>query len=180
MDLCFVGDHSWSSFWFSNKQHYLSISFLSVYMCVRMPLSSRSIAGVPSSRALLVFPPHHRDMCAFLIDGCVATKQQKKMETSVTQKNLTWSNWRFVTKTFESKYHFFFWESPSSPWSFFWNPERWGSTANCTPFMGHGTVTVISLGTVLGTVSPIIISEMEMWRCPDYLFTVAESRGGII
>ena len=30
------------------------------------------------------------------------------------------------------------------------------------------------------TVSAIIIGEMEMWRCPDYLFTVAESRGGII
>ena len=46
--------------------------------------------------------------------------------------------------------------------------------------MGHGTVTVISLGTALRTVSPIIINEMEMWGCPDYLFTVAESRGGII
>jgi len=74
---------------------FCSISFLSVYMCVRMPLSSRSIAGVPSSRAFPVFPPHH--MCVFLIDGCVGTKQQKKTETSVTQKNLTWSNWRFVT-----------------------------------------------------------------------------------
>jgi len=30
------------------------------------------------------------------------------------------------------------------------------------------------------TVSAIIIGEMEMWRCHDYLFTVAESRGGII
>ena len=29
------------------------------------------------------------------------------------------------------------------------------------------------------TVSPIIIGEMEMWWCPDYLFTVAESRGGM-
>jgi len=105
----------------------------------------------------------------------------KKMESSVTQKNLTWSNWTwwFVTKTFESKNNFFFWESPSSPWSFFWNPERWVSTANCTPFMGHGTVTVISR-TALRTVSLIIISEMEMWRCPDYLFTVAENRGGLI
>jgi len=28
--------------------------------------------------------------------------------------------------------------------------------------------------------SVILIGEMEMWRCPDYLFTVAESRGGII
>jgi len=55
---------------------FCSISFLSVYMCVRMPLSSRSIAGVPSSRVLPVFPPHH--MCAFLIDGCVAMKQQRK------------------------------------------------------------------------------------------------------
>ena len=73
-------------------------------MCA-LPFSSRSIAGVPSSRSLPVFPPHH--MCAFLIDGCVATKQQKKWN-SVTQKNLTWLNWRFVTKTFEIKYHFTF------------------------------------------------------------------------
>jgi len=29
------------------------------------------------------------------------------------------------------------------------------------------------------TVSPIIIGEMEMWRCPDYLFTGGK-RGGII
>jgi len=41
-----------------------------------LPFSSRSIAGVPSSRSLPVFPPHH--MCAFLIDGCVAMKQPKK------------------------------------------------------------------------------------------------------
>jgi len=34
-----------------------------------------SIAGVPSSRALPGFPVHH--LCAFLIDGCMATKQQK-------------------------------------------------------------------------------------------------------
>jgi len=54
---------------------FCSISLLSVYMCVRIHLSSRSIAGVLSSRALPVFPSHH--LCAFLIDGCVATKQQK-------------------------------------------------------------------------------------------------------
>jgi len=36
---------------------FCSISLLSVYMCVRIPLSSRSIAGVPSSRALPHFPP---------------------------------------------------------------------------------------------------------------------------
>jgi len=46
--------------------------------------------------------------------------------------------------------------------------------------MGHGTMTVISLGPALRTISPIIISEMEMWQCPDYLFTVAENRVGII
>jgi len=39
---------------------------------------------------------------------------------------------------------------------------------------------LIILGRVETTVSPIIIGEMEMWRCPDYLFTVAESGGGII
>ena len=97
---------------------FCSISFvcLHVPLCVRMSLSSRSIAGVPSSRVLPVFPPHH--MCAFLIDGCVVTKQQKKMETSVIRKNLTWSNWRFVTKTFESKYHFFFYSLHLLPGAF--------------------------------------------------------------
>ena len=60
------------------------------------------------------------------------------METSVTlKKNVTWSNWRFVTKIFENKYDFLR-ESPSSPWSFFWNPARF-SVAKCTPFMGYGT-----------------------------------------
>ena len=54
---------------------FCSISLLSVYMCVRIPSSSRSIAGVSSSRALPGFPSNH--LCAFLIDGCVATKQQK-------------------------------------------------------------------------------------------------------
>jgi len=133
-------------------------------MCVRIHLSSRSIAGEHSSRALPAFPSHH--LCALLIDGCVATKQQKngnigdseqksnlnklrvcdtdfrkkiwfpprvpilslvlflkssaisfgrklhpihcteKMETSVTEKNLTWSNGRFVTKTCGNKYDF--------------------------------------------------------------------------
>jgi len=42
---------------------FCSISLLSVYMCVRIPLCSRSIAGVPSSRALPHFPPH--TTCAF-------------------------------------------------------------------------------------------------------------------
>jgi len=40
---------------------FYSISMLFVYMCVRMPLSSRSIAGVPSGWALPGFPitAHH-------------------------------------------------------------------------------------------------------------------------
>ena len=42
---------------------FCSISLLSVYMCVRMPLSLRSIAGVPSSQALIT--AHH--LCAFLL-----------------------------------------------------------------------------------------------------------------
>jgi len=29
------------------------------------------------------------------------------------------------------------------------------------------------------TVTAIIIGEMEMWRCPDYLFPVAKSRGDL-
>jgi len=43
------------------------ILLLSVYMCVRMPLSSRSIAGVPSSRALLGYPITAHHLCAFLL-----------------------------------------------------------------------------------------------------------------
>jgi len=41
---------------------FCSISLVSVYMCVRMPLSWRSIAGVPSSRALPGYPitTHHQ------------------------------------------------------------------------------------------------------------------------
>jgi len=35
---------------------FCSVSLLSVYMCVRLPSSPRSIAGVPSSRALPGFP----------------------------------------------------------------------------------------------------------------------------
>jgi len=35
---------------------FCSMYLLFVYICVRMPLSSRSIAGVPSGRALLGFP----------------------------------------------------------------------------------------------------------------------------
>jgi len=54
---------------------FWSISLLSVYMCVRIPLSSRSIAGASSSRALPGFPSNY--LCAFLMDGCVATKQPK-------------------------------------------------------------------------------------------------------
>jgi len=84
---------------------FCSISFLSVYMCVRIPLSSRSIAGVPSRRALPVSVPStpHVYVPNWRMCGDETTK---KMETLVTQKNLTWSNWtwRFVTKTFESKW----------------------------------------------------------------------------
>ena len=45
----------------------ISSSLLSVYMCVRMPLSSRSIAEVPLSRALLGFPITAHHLCAFLM-----------------------------------------------------------------------------------------------------------------
>jgi len=56
---------------------FCSGSLLSVYACVRIPLNSRSIAGVSSSRALPDFPSNHLPVCAFLIDGCVATKPKK-------------------------------------------------------------------------------------------------------
>jgi len=46
---------------------FCSISLSSVYMCVRMPSSPGSIAGVPSSRALPGYPitAHHPN--AFLL-----------------------------------------------------------------------------------------------------------------
>ena len=44
---------------------FCSISLLSIHMCVRMLLSLRSIAGVPSSQALpgYLITAHH--LCAF-------------------------------------------------------------------------------------------------------------------
>jgi len=39
-----------------------------VSMCVRMPLSLRSIAGVPSSQALPGFPITAHHLCAFLLE----------------------------------------------------------------------------------------------------------------
>jgi len=46
---------------------FCSIFLLSVYMCVRMPLSLRSIAGVPSSQVLpgYLITAHH--LCVFLL-----------------------------------------------------------------------------------------------------------------
>jgi len=46
---------------------FCSFSLLSVYMCVRIPLSLRSIAGVSSSQALpgYLFTTQH--LCAFLM-----------------------------------------------------------------------------------------------------------------
>jgi len=82
---------------------FCSICLLSVYMCVRIPLCSRSIAGVPSRRALPHFPHHTTCMSYWM----VLWEQPKKMEAWETlKKNLTWPNWRFVTKTFENKSDF--------------------------------------------------------------------------
>jgi len=112
-------------------------------MCVRIPLGSRSIPGVSSSRALLGFPVHH--LCAFLIDGCVATKQQKKTEILVTRKNPTWSNWRFVTKTFERKHHFLRETPSSSPGTFFWKKCKFRPQT-----VPHSWVTVLWLWSFSG------------------------------
>jgi len=46
---------------------FCAISLLSVYMCVRMPLSPGSIAEVPSSRALPGDPITAHHLCAFLL-----------------------------------------------------------------------------------------------------------------
>ena len=46
---------------------FFSISLLSVYMCVRMLLSLRSIAGVPLGWALPGFPITAHHLCAFLL-----------------------------------------------------------------------------------------------------------------
>jgi len=42
------------------------------------------------------------------------------------------------------------------------------------------TILRVEMSDFKHTVSAIIIGEMEMWRCPEYLFPVAESKGGII
>ena len=69
---------------------FCSISLLSVYMCVRMPLSSRSIAGVPSSQALpgYLITAHH--LCAFLLylrASCVAAWQEQKTKIGRINKD---------------------------------------------------------------------------------------------
>jgi len=46
---------------------FCSICILFVYMCVRMLLSSRSVVGVPSGRALPGFPITAHHLCAFLL-----------------------------------------------------------------------------------------------------------------
>jgi len=46
---------------------FCPISLLFVYMCVRMPIISRSIAGEPLSQALAGFPITVHHVCAFLI-----------------------------------------------------------------------------------------------------------------
>jgi len=46
---------------------FCSMSLVFVYMCVRMPSSPRSIAGVPSSRALPGFPITSHHLCSFLM-----------------------------------------------------------------------------------------------------------------
>ena len=46
---------------------FCSISLLSVWMCMRMPLSLRSISGVPSSQALPGYLIIARHLCAFLL-----------------------------------------------------------------------------------------------------------------
>ena len=52
-----------------------SIFMLFVYMCVRMPLSSRSIAGVPSGRVLFSFFPF----------GKAATQLARQVQQERTQ-----------------------------------------------------------------------------------------------
>jgi len=46
---------------------FCSISLFCVYVCVCMPSSPRSIAGVPSGRALPRFPITAHHLCAFLL-----------------------------------------------------------------------------------------------------------------
>jgi len=112
---------------------FCSISLLSVYMCVRIPLSSRSIAGVSSSRALLGpgFPSNH--LCTFLIDGCVATKQPKNGNLGDVEEKSNLIKLKVCDKDFRKQIWF-----PPRVLSFSWNPVRF-SVAKCTPFMGHNT-----------------------------------------
>ena len=58
---------------------FCSVSLLSVYMCVRMPSSPKSIAGLPSSWALPGFPvTAPPSVCVPAVIGALAVWRQKK------------------------------------------------------------------------------------------------------
>ena len=95
---------------------FCSISLLSVYMCARIPLSSRSIAGVSSSRALPGFPSNH--LCAFIIDGCVATKQPKNENLGEIQEKSNLIELKVCDQDFRKQIEFLR-ESPSSLFTIF-------------------------------------------------------------
>ena len=78
---------------------YGCVFLLSVYMCVRIHLSSRSKAGVLSSRALPVFPSQY----AFLIDGCVAMKQQKNGNLGDIEEKSNLNKLKVFEKIFGNK-----------------------------------------------------------------------------
>ena len=83
---------------------FCSISLLSVYMCVRIHLSSRSRAGVLSSWALPVFRSHH--WCALIIDSCVATKQQKNGNLGDSEQKSNLNKFKVCDKDFRKKISF--------------------------------------------------------------------------
>ena len=161
---------------------YRYIHFKTTFMC------PRSIAGVPSSQALpgylitahpsvwvpciigalTVWIQNPKKKTLYLVQwlGWVFKNKERKKERKYLSKPrwllkiLTWSNWRFVTKTFERKSHFLR-ESQSSTKVLFLKSSAISFGRKLHPCMGHGSrthkwgavcdwnMTVISLGTVL-------------------------------
>jgi len=84
---------------------FCSISLLSVWMCMRMPLSLRSISGVPSSQALPGYLIIARHLCAFLLYLRAVEGEREREQLLFTRsgffavprierRNFNWSEWR--------------------------------------------------------------------------------------
>jgi hypothetical protein len=132
-------------------------------MCVRIPLSWRSIAGVSSSRVLPAFSSNH--LCAFLIDGCVATKQQKNGNLGDIEEKSNLIKLKVCDKDFRKQ----IWFPPRVPilsLVLFLKSSAISFGRKMHPIHGSRYVTVISLGTALqsgGWCQQNQTKEVESW-----------------